>query len=134
LTAHVARAYGDLRNAELLTGGLAPWRAKRACERLEADLSGKTTLQELATELGLSVSHSSRAFRTSVGVPPHQWLLRQRINVAKQLLSVRSLSLAEIAIAAGFANQSHFTRVFSTLVGVSPGVRRRDVQGNPGQE
>jgi AraC family transcriptional regulator len=49
-------------------------------------------------------------------------------------MTVRSLSLAEIAIAAGFANQSHFTRVFSTLVGVSPGVWRREVQGVPESE
>jgi AraC family transcriptional regulator len=134
LTAHVAQAYGELRNAEPLSGGLAPWQVKRACEKLEADLSGKLTLQEIAAEVGISVSHFSRAFRTSVGLPPHQWLLRQRISAAKQLMTVRSLSLAEIAIAAGFANQSHFTRVFSSLVGVSPGVWRREVQGAPESE
>lgn len=46
----------------------------------------------------------------------------------KQLMTVRDLSLAEIAMSAGFANQSHFTRVFSALVGVSPGVWRREAQ------
>src|SRR5262249_61445822 len=121
-------------NAELLSGGLAPWQVKRACEKLEADLSGKLTLQEIAAEVGISASHFSRAFRASVGLPPHQWLLRQRISAAKQLMSVRDLSLAEIAIAAGFSNQSHFTRVFSTFVGVSPGVWRRDIRAAPGQE
>jgi AraC-like DNA-binding protein len=85
-------------------------------------------LQEIAAELGLSVSHFSRAFRTSVGLPPHQWLLRQRVSAAKQLMTVRGLTLAEIAIAAGFASQSHFTRVFSNLVGVSPGEWRRDAR------
>jgi AraC family transcriptional regulator len=134
LTAHVAQAYGGLRNALPVCGGLAPWQAKRARERLESDLSGKLTLQEIAAELGLSVSYFSRAFRTSVGLPPHQWLLRQRVNAAKQLMTVRSLSLADIAISAGFANQSHFTRVFSTLVGVSPGVWRREAQGAPESE
>jgi len=134
LTAHVAQAYGGLRNAEPVGGGLAPWQAKRACERLESDLSGKLTLQEIAAELGLSVSHFSRAFRASVGLPPHQWLLRQRVSAAKQLMTVRGLSLAEIAISAGFAHQSHFTRVFSTLVGVSPGVWRREARGAPESE
>src|SRR5215468_832937 len=90
LTAHVARAYGELRNAEPLSGGLAPWQVKRACERLEADLAGKLTLQDIAAEVGISASHFSRSFRASVGVPPHQWLLRQRIAAAKQLMSVRS--------------------------------------------
>jgi AraC-like DNA-binding protein len=130
-TAHVAQAYGGLRNAEPVGGGLAPWQAKRACEKLASDLTGKLTLQEIAAELGLSVSHFSRAFRTSVGLPPHQWLLRQRVSAAKQLMTVRGLPLAEIAISAGFAHQSHFTRVFSTLVGVSPGVWRREACGAP---
>ena len=134
LTAHVAQAYGGLRNAELLSGGLAPWQVRRACERLEADLSGKFTLQEIAAEVGLSVSHFSRAFRTSVGLPPHQWLLQQRIAAAKQLMTVHGLSLAEIAVSAGFANQSHFTRVFAAMVGVSPGVWRRDALGRPESE
>ena len=134
LTAHVAQAYGELRNADPVGGGLARWQVRRACERLEADLGGKLTLQEIAAELGLSVSHFSRAFRISVGWPPHQWLLRQRVSVAKQLMTVRGLSLAEIAISAGFTSQSHFTRVFSTLVGVSPGVWRRDMLGDSERE
>jgi AraC family transcriptional regulator len=131
LTAHVAHAYGGLGNVAPARGGLAPWQARRACERLESDLTGKLSLQEIAAELDLSVSHFSRAFRTSVGLPPHQWLLRQRVSAAKQLMAVRGLSLAEIAISAGFANQSHFTRVFSTLVGVSPGMWRREAHGAP---
>ena len=129
LTAHVAQAYGGLRNAEPLGGGLAPWQVRRACEKLESDLSGKLPLQDIAAELGLSVSHFSRAFRKSVGLPPHQWLLRRRVSASKQLMTVRGISLAEIAISAGFANQSHFTRVFSALVGVSPAVWRRVALG-----
>jgi AraC-like DNA-binding protein len=130
LTAHVAQAYGGLKPAaEPNRGGLAPWQVKRACERLDSDLSGKVALQQIATELGLSVSHFSRAFRVSTGLPPHQWLLRQRVKAAKQLMTVRDLPLSEIAMSAGFANQSHFTRVFSSMVGVSPGVWRREAHG-----
>jgi AraC-like DNA-binding protein len=129
LTAHVAQAYGGLRNAEPVPRGLAPWQVRHACEKLQSDLSGKFALQEIAAELGLSVSHFSRAFRASAGLPPHQWLLRQRVSAAKQLMTVRGLTLAEIAISVGFANQSHFTRVFSALVGVSPGAWRREMQG-----
>ena len=134
-TAHVAQAYGGLHGiGEPARGGLAPWQVKRACERLESDLGGKITLQQIAAEFGLSVSHFSRAFRISTSLPPHQWLLRQRVRAAKQLMTVRDLPLSEIAISAGFANQSHFTRVFSDLVGVSPGVWRRDVHGTPESE
>ena len=135
LTAHVAQAYGGLRSgSEPTRGGLAPWQVKRACERLDSDLGGKLSLQQIAAEFDLSVSHFSRAFRTSTGLPPHQWLLRQRVKAAKQLMSVRDLPLSEIAISAGFANQSHFTRVFSSVVGVSPAAWRRETQGAPESE
>jgi AraC-like DNA-binding protein len=130
VTAHVAQTYGGMRRSvELARGGLAPWQAKRACERLESDLGGTLSLQQIATEFDLSVSHFSRAFRTSTGLPPHQWLLRQRVKAAQQLMSVRDLPLSEIAMSAGFANQSHFTRVFSAVVGVSPAVWRRENHG-----
>jgi AraC-like DNA-binding protein len=132
LTAHVAQAYGGLRpGSEPIRGGLAAWQVKRACEKLDSDLGGKFSLQQIAAEFDLSVSHFSRAFRVSTGLPPHQWLLRQRVKAAKQLMTVRGLPLSEIAISAGFANQSHFTRVFSATVGVSPGVWRRDAYGAP---
>jgi len=132
LTAHVAQAYGGLRpGTELARGGLAPWQAKRACERLESDLGGTLSLQQIAAEFDLSVSHFSRAFRISTGLPPHQWLLRQRVKAAKQLMTVRDLPLSEIAMSAGFANQSHFTRVFSAAVGVSPAAWRREALSVP---
>lgn len=135
LTAHVARTYGGLQRISApARGGLARWQAKQACERLESDLGGKLSLQKIAAELDLSVSHFSRAFRISVGLPPHQWLLHQRVKTAKQLMSVRDLPLSEIAIAAGFANQSHFTRVFSSIVGVSPAMWRREALGVSGGE
>ncbi|MFB9268100.1 helix-turn-helix domain-containing protein [Bradyrhizobium erythrophlei] len=132
--AHVAQAYGGMRHTtELMRRGLAPWQVKRACERLESDLGGKFPLAQIATELDLSTSHFSRAFRASTGMPPHQWLLHQRVKAAKQMMAARDLPLADIALSAGFANQSHFTRVFSTLVGVSPGAWRR-AHGAPESE
>lgn len=135
LTAHVAQTYGGLqRISELARGGLASWQVRRACEKLDSDLGGKLSLQQLAAEFGLSVSHFSRAFRISTGLPPHQWLLRQRVKAAKQLMSVRGLALSEIAISAGFANQSHFTKVFSAHVGVSPAAWRREAHDVRGSE
>jgi AraC-like DNA-binding protein len=129
-TAHVAQTYGGLqRITETARGGLAAWQVKRACDKLEAELGGKMPLEQIAAEFDLSVSHFSRAFRISTGVPPHKWLLRQRVRAAQQLMAVRELSLSEIAISAGFANQSHFTRVFSSVVGVSPGAWRREAHG-----
>jgi AraC family transcriptional regulator len=127
VSAHVIQAYGGVHpGSEPSRGGLAPWQVKRACEILDSDLAGKLSLQQIAAEFDLSISHFSRAFRTSTGLPPHQWLLRQRVETAKKLMTVRELPLSEIATSAGFANQSHFTRVFSAAVGVSPAAWRRE--------
>jgi AraC family transcriptional regulator len=126
LTSHVARAYGGMRAFEPLPrGGLAPWQERRTRERLDADLGGEISLKQLAMECGLSVRQFSRAFRQSIGIPPYRYLLKRRVEKAQQLLKDPALSLLDVALACGFADQSHFTRVFSASVGVSPGVWRR---------
>jgi AraC family transcriptional regulator len=107
-------------------GGLAPWQVRRAMEILGANLDG-VPLKELAQECGLSVSHFSRAFRRTVGVAPHNWLLMRRIEVAKQKLRRSQLPLSDVALACGFADQSHMTRIFTRMVGTSPGAWRRAI-------
>ena len=82
-----------------------------------------------AREKWLTDRSSSAAILCSESLPPHQWLLHQRVKAAKQLMGVRDLPLSEIAISAGFANQSHFTRVFSSIAGVSPAAWRREALG-----
>jgi AraC family transcriptional regulator len=123
---HVAQTYGGLRPVLRPTrGGLAPWQERRAKELLSANLDGVVTLKEVATECRLSVSHFSRAFRQTVGVAPHRWLLSFRVDLAKDLLLNPGTSLSEVALACGFADQSHFTRVFARATGISPGAWRR---------
>ena len=105
-------------------GGLAPWQERRAKEVLSANLDGGVPLKDVARECRLSVSHFSRAFRRTMGVAPHHWLLTRRIEVAKEKLRDRRLSLSDVALVCGFADQSHLTRVFTGMVGVSPGAWR----------
>jgi AraC-like DNA-binding protein len=121
VTAHLVRAYGsaDIRPRSR-RGGLAPWQERRAKEMLLAELSGNVSLPDLARACRLSCSHFSQAFRQTVGCPPHQWLLSQRIERSKQLILNSDQPLSQIALAAGFADQSHFTRVFSRIVKTSP--------------
>jgi transcriptional regulator GlxA family with amidase domain len=75
----------------------------------------------------LSTSHFTRAFRASTGLAPFQWLAHRRVDTAKVLLRQRRVSLREIALACGFSDQSHFTRVFSRIVGTSPGTWQRNL-------
>jgi AraC family transcriptional regulator len=112
-------------------GGLAPWQLRCAQEMMRSHLDEAVPLAELARACKLSPSHFARAFRQTTGQPPHRWLMEQRIEKAKQLLVDTTLSLAQIAQTCGFADQSHFTRVFAQLVQSSPGQWRRHWRRGP---
>jgi AraC-like DNA-binding protein len=123
---HVAQAYGGLvPHSRPVRGGLAPWQERRAKAMIAGNLDGSLPLQRIARECELSLSHFSRAFRQSVGMPPHRWLQTRRLELAKDLLRSGRLPLSEVAAQCGFADQSHFTRVFSRAVGCSPLAWRR---------
>ena len=122
---HVAQTYGGLRPmSRPVRGGLAPWQERRAKEFIASNLCG-VSLNDVARECRLSRAHFSRAFHRSVGVPPHNWLIEQRIVLSKEKLRDDRLSLAEVAAECGFSDQSHLTRHFNRIVGVSPGAWRR---------
>jgi AraC-like DNA-binding protein len=106
--------------------GLAPWQLRRAQEMLRADLSANVPLQSVASVCKLSVSHFARAFKISTGHAPHQWLIGERVDAARSLLAQSSMALVEVADACGFADQSHFSRVFARTMGASPGAWRRE--------
>jgi AraC family transcriptional regulator len=123
---HVAQTYGGMRRlSPPIRGGLAAWQVRRAKQILSANLDGRVPLKEVAKECRLSVSHFSRAFCRTTGTAPHKWLLSHRVEVAKEKLRDGGLSLMDVASACGFADQSHLTRVFTRIVGVSPGAWRR---------
>ena len=130
--AHIASAYGQMHATRpRARGGLAPWQERRARDILSNSLGGELPLAQVARECGLSASHFTRAFRQSLGIAPHQWLLKVRVERAKQQLLNSDASLADIAIDCGFADQSHFTRVFTKHVDASPGQWRRRFASGP---
>ena len=112
-------------------GGLAPWQLRQAKQILISRLDEPISLAELARACKLSPGHFARAFRQTTGQPPHRWLMVQRIEKAKQLLVDSTLSLAQIAQKCGFADQSHFTRIFAQLVQSSPGQWRHHWRRGP---
>jgi transcriptional regulator GlxA family with amidase domain len=81
-------------------------------------------LEVLARITQLSVHHFARAFRQSLGMPPHNYIVQRRLEHAQQLLRNTDLSLSEIAVEAAFTDQRHLARYFRTIVGVSPGLAR----------
>ena len=102
-------------------GGLAAWQLNRACDFLQAHIASDIGLSTLADLVGLSPKHFARAFKQSTGVPPHQWLIARRVERAQALLRSTPMSLSEVALNCGFADQSHFTATFRRVTGNSPG-------------
>jgi AraC family transcriptional regulator len=104
---------------------LAKWRLRRAIEYIDAHLGDTIGLADIAASAGLSRMHFAAQFRTATGLRPHEYLLRQRIDRAQQLLSTSQMPLAEIALDVGFKAQTHFTSVFARFVGQTPHVWRQ---------
>ena len=124
--AHVAQRYGGfVVPRPVARGGLSTALERRATAFLAAHFAKDVHLEDVAAACGLSRGHLIRAFKLTTGVTPHKWLQRYRIEQAKALLRDSETAIAEIALACGFADQSHLTRVFSLLVGTSPGSWRR---------
>jgi AraC family transcriptional regulator len=123
--AHIVRVYGGLPIKRFARGGLAPWQLRRAYEFIDANLGGDPSISEVADQCGLSSGYFSRAFKRESGFSPHRWLMKRRVERAKELLRDAGLRLADIAQVCGFVDQSHFARVFSKSEGCSPGRWRR---------
>jgi AraC-like DNA-binding protein len=106
-------------------GGLPPGALRRVREFVSQRLAEKIELAHLADIAGLSVCHFSRAFKQSMGLPPHRYLMRERVAAAARLIRGTDRPLVEISLEVGFSDQSHFTRCFSDLMGATPRDYRR---------
>ena len=102
-------------------GGLPPGAMRRVREYVETHLSESIDLTALAGIAGLSLYHFARAFKQSAGVTPHHYLVQRRVARAQEMMARTELSLAEIALATGFSDQSHFARHFRQTLGMTPG-------------
>jgi AraC-like DNA-binding protein len=104
---------------------LAPWQVSRVRTYIEARLSERIAIEDLAAQARLSVSYFSRAFRSTVGMPPHAYLVRRRIEYACEMIRSTDKPLSEIALDCGLADQAHLGRHFRRVVGTSPAAWRR---------
>jgi len=104
----------------LADAGLAPWRLRRVIAYFEAHLGEPMSLAEMASAVGLSRMHFAAKFRESMGLRPHEYILRRRIGRAREMIARNEASLVEIALSVGFQSQSHFTCVFKRFTGLPP--------------
>lgn len=126
LRSHLVMAYkGAVVKSTPKVNGLSPRHERTVKEFMRAHLHTNINLNELAAVCGLSPATFIRQFKQSVGATPHQWLIERRLDFAKSLMRRPNLTLADISLQAGFADQSHFTRTFTTRFGVSPAVWRK---------
>jgi len=108
-------------------GGLSPTRLRRVTELVQAKIEEELTLHEMAQCAGLSTAHFSETFRESTGESPHRFVLRQRVERAKEMLCGTEMRVLDVAVACGFKTQQNFARVFRRICGASPMEYRHEV-------
>jgi AraC family transcriptional regulator len=129
LAARLVQNYAVSKPAlEFKANGLPQSQLARVIDYMKANLTQDLSILDLATLTGMSESHFSRSFKRSVGITPYQYLIQQRVERAKQLLEQRfsrgeappTIVISTIALDCGFANQTHLTKVFRQMTGMTP--------------
>lgn len=117
---HILAQHSTTTHTLPVKGGLAPSVMKRVAEFVISHLQEPLTISDIAQIAGLSEFHFSRMFKKSTGESPHSYVLRRRVDTAKQLLVSSRMELTEIAKVCGYANQSHFAAQFRNFTSVTP--------------
>lgn len=121
LVIHLLKHYTTAKFAEkTIKGGLSGYKLKLVTEYINDNLSDDLSLAEIAKVAGLSRYHFARAFRKTTGMTPQKYLMNQRIEKAKDLLSNEDLPIVEVSLQTGFKNQSHFTTLFRKITNLTP--------------
>lgn len=121
LAVHLLQTYSTRTfSVQEYEGGLPQQKLKQAIAYIQDHLAQELSLNAIADDLGMSRYYFCRQFKQSVGLSPHQYVIQQRVERAKQLLKRGGMSLSEVAITCGFTHQSHLHRHFKRLTGVTP--------------
>jgi transcriptional regulator GlxA family with amidase domain len=132
--AEILQQIGDSQavRKEEVRGGLSPWQIRKVTSHIDAHLDRPIRNEDLAALVRLNSSHFGRAFRNSFGEPPHEYVIRRRVERAQGLMLSSEAPLSEIALDCGMADQAHLSRLFRRIVGQSPRAWRRARVGEPG--
>lgn len=121
LTVNLLKQYAAIApKLPVYEGGLPPYQLRQVLDYIDAHLEGEIKLEDLARLPEMSQFHFSRLFKQSLGISPHQYLIQQRVERAKQLLQQTERSIADIALECGFNSHSHLGRRFRQLTGMTP--------------
>jgi AraC family transcriptional regulator len=125
LIRHILRPHQFVRAP---SAALSREKLRDVVEYLEEHLGSGLTLERIAAVVHLSPYHFARQFKAATGVPPHQYVITRRIERARELLCMRNVSLAEVAMSVGFSDQSQLTRHFKRVLNVTPGQFRKSAR------
>jgi AraC family transcriptional regulator len=124
LAMQLMRSYSPLQEVHISHGGMAPNKLRKAISLIDRHLAkeqeGRVPLRVVASQVGMSYSHFSRAFKQSMGMNPTNYIAERRIERAKELLNETELPISEIALRSGFSSQSHFSSSFRRVAGSTP--------------
>jgi AraC family transcriptional regulator len=131
LAARLQARYSNRPVAKSPPGSLSPLQIRRVCDYVRAHLNSDMAVADLARQVNLSPHHFSMLFKQAVGVPPHQYVLHERIDEAQRQLASGRMTLSEVALNLGFSDQSHFSRAFRKITGTTPTrwIVRRESRG-----
>jgi AraC family transcriptional regulator len=121
LVVHFLKRYAAVRpSLQEVTGGLSPYKLRLTTAYIQAHLAQELSLATLAAVAQTSPAHFARLFKHATGLAPHQYVIRYRMAHAKRLLAETDVSLTDIGLQVGCADQSHFTALFRTHVAQTP--------------
>jgi len=121
LVVHFLKRYTAAQpSLQAVTGGLAPYKLRRTTAYIQTHLEQELSLATLAAVAQTSPAHFARLFKHATGLAPHQYVLQSRMAHARRLLTATDVSLIDIGLQVGCADQSHFTALFRTHVSVTP--------------
>ncbi|MGX8014350.1 helix-turn-helix domain-containing protein (plasmid) [Mesorhizobium sp. ORM8.1] len=131
MSSYLLNRYGRQAASPSRLGPMSHKQERTAKDYLISNLESDVALADVAEACGLSAAYFARSFKQTTGVSPYRWLTFRRIELSKSLLELTDKPLAEVAVSCGFSDQSHFTRTFSRVIGVSPGAWRRGKSPRP---
>jgi AraC family transcriptional regulator len=120
LKAHMMRGPSTAGHADFPTSSFSSYRIHNVLDAINKKPEAEQSLEELSAIAGITPSHFCRVFKRAVGLSPHQYLLKARLERAQQMLGYSDVSIAVVADMLGFTSQSHFNRVFRKYSGEAP--------------